>query len=217
MATYLSRQENAESLRTASPLVLASASPRRSEILRELGFEFGVVPANIDEDSLRGLAPDRLAGTLASKKAGSVSAVRPGSCVIAADTVVELDGISLGKPSDAAEAASMLDRLSGRTHLVHTGIAVRNGHLSLEGAETTEVKMRRLATAEVDAYARSGAAMDKAGAYGIQDEEFSPVESYSGSYLNVVGLPVGLFARLLLDAGEIDGSTAAELGRRDSR
>lgn len=216
MATNLSRPENAESLSTSSPLVLASASPRRSEIMRQLGFEFEVLPADIDEESLHGLEPVRLAVALANHKADAVSALRPGACVVAADTVVEFAGVSVGKPSSAGEAVSMLQSMSGKTHQVHTGIAVKVKSAVANGVETTEVKMRDLAPAEVEAYVRSGAAMDKAGAYGIQDAAFSPVESHSGSYLNVVGPPAALLARLLLEMGEIDSSVASVLGRRDS-
>lgn len=216
MATNLSRPENAENLRTTSPLVLASASPRRAEIMRKLGFEFEVVPADIDEESLQHLKPIDLAVSLARQKAEAVNFNTRGSCVIAADTVVEFSGVSVGKPSNPDEAISMLRSLSGQTHSVHTGISVKVNDVISSDVESTTVNLRELPPEEIEAYVRSGAAMDKAGAYGIQDAGFSPVESYVGSYLNVVGLPAQLLARLLLEAGEIDSSVASSVGRKDA-
>ncbi len=216
MVIDLNRHESTTVLTTASPLVLASASPRRSEILCSLGFQFEIAPADIDEEALVGVEPVRLAIELAEKKARVVRSGRPCSCVIAADTVVEIDGVSVGKPSNSAEAASMLRSLSGRTHRVHTGVAVMMDDVLTSDVETTHVTMRELTQPEIKAYVSTGAAMDKAGAYGIQDTKFSPVASYEGSYLNVVGLPVRLLARLLLEAGQIDPSVAHEISEIDS-
>lgn len=196
--------------------MLASASPRRASILRQLGMEFEVLPADVDESPGPGQSPDDLALNLAVLKAIAVARVRTGAVIVAADTVVALEGISLGKPEDSAEAIAMLSTLSGRSHLVHTGVAVSSGGVTRSGVETTEVRMRNLPESEIAAYVRSGAAMDKAGAYGVQDREFSPVESLEGSYLNVVGLPVGLMANLLLSLGEIDPETADVISRSDA-
>lgn len=203
-------------LRTKSPLLLASASPRRSAILRSLGLEFEVVPSDIDEEAVAVANPGQLAVKLAESKAETIGRLRPDSCVVAADTVVAFEEKSLGKPATEEEAAAMLRRLSGKSHEVHTGVSVRAGDRTQSGIETTHVQMRYLTPAEIEAYVCSGAAMDKAGAYGIQDTEFSPVESFTGSYLNVVGLPLGLLARLLLNVDQIDAETAAVIGRGDS-
>lgn len=216
MATNLSKPEDVTVINTVDPLVLASASPRRFEILRALGFEFDMVPADIDEEAFGDFEPPQLAVTLAEKKADAVGRLRPDACVVAADTVVALEGKSLGKPSSAAAAVAMLQTLSGRTHEVHTGVAVFAGGIIKSGVETSHVTIRQLSTSEIEAYVESGAAMDKAGAYGIQDAGLSPVESYSGSYLNVVGLPVKSLSQLLLDSGQIDAATSARLAGRDS-
>lgn len=216
MATELRRPEPARQVQTRRPLVLASSSPRRASILRQLGMEFEVLAADVDESPKQGQSPDNLALTLAEAKALAVAGIRANAAVVAADTVVALDGSSLGKPGNASEAVTMLSLLSGRSHLVHTGVAVRSGDMAVSGIETTVVRMRNLATSEIDDYVRSGAAMDKAGAYGIQDSEFSPVESIEGSYLNVVGLPVGLLAKLLLEAGEINSEAADTISGSDA-
>ncbi|MDA0231973.1 MAG: Maf family protein [Chloroflexi bacterium] len=214
MATELRQSESTgptgriRPVRTTHPLVLASSSPRRASILRRLGLEFEVLPADVDETARPGQSPEDLALSLAESKAGAVARIRPGAAVVAADTVVALDGAALGKPVDCVEAMAMLRSLSGRSHLVHTGVAVRLGGVTRSGVETTEVRMRQLSDSEIDVYVRSGAALDKAGAYGIQDSEFSPVESFHGSYLNVVGLPAGLLADLLLATGEIESDSA---------
>lgn len=171
-------------------------------------MRFEVLAADVDESPRPGQSPDNLALRLADSKALVVARVRTDAAVVAADTVVALDGASLGKPENGPGAVTMLSSLSGRSHLVHTGVAVRFGDVTVSGIETTVVRMRNLATSEIDDYVRSGAAMDKAGAYGIQDSEFSPVESIEGSYLNVVGLPVDLLATLLLEAGEINAEAA---------
>lgn len=202
MASELRRLEPAaRSLSTVHSLILASGSPRRASILQRLGMEFEVLPSDVDEATMPGQRPDELALSLAESKALTVARLRPDAVVVAADTVVALDGVALGKPKDSVEAITMLKSLSGRSHKVHTGVAVQSGDVTRSGVETTEVRMRDLTDVEIEDFVRSGAAMDKAGAYGIQDREFSPVESFEGSYLNVVGLPVGLLANLLLAGG----------------
>jgi septum formation protein len=136
--------------------------------------------------------------------------------VLAADTVVALDGQALGKPVDIADAVSMLERLSGREHDVFTGVALvwRGDLFSAVGA--TRVRFRGLTRQEIEAYVATDAPLDKAGAYGIQDGG-SPVESYEGSYSNVVGLPVALMADLLLQAGLIGGPARATIASEDAR
>lgn len=216
MASELKRSNPAQMLLSGRPLVLASASPRRSSILRDLELEFDVVPSDIDETANPNQSAKELALSLADEKARAVSVLRPDAVVIAADTVVALGEISVGKPVDAEEATTMLTSLSGRNHNVHTGVVVRSGGMAESGVETTEVLMRDLSGTDIAAYVKSGAPLDKAGAYGIQDAEFSPVSSYNGSYLNVVGLPVNLLAELLLRMGEIDAETAEKIRRSDA-
>lgn len=215
MQTDLTQQRRAPVVVTKHPLVLASASPRRSEILSQLGFVFEVVPPGIDEESVLERDLAELAKAIAEQKAFAISETHADRCVVAADTVVEFGDVSLGKPGSPAEATSMLVELSGKTHNVHTGVAVCVDGAMLSGVETTRVSMRNFSADEIESYVQSGAPMDKAGAYGIQDVEFSPVKSHDGSYLNVVGLPADLLAQLLLKAGEIDASAASLISRSD--
>ncbi len=215
MAIESISSKSADRRKTLIPLVLASASPRRSEILDAAGLEFQVIPADVDESSIDASTPPQLSKRLAEVKAQAVAASQRGSCVIGADTVVEFDGRTLGKPVDAADATSILRMLSGQSHLVHTGIAVASGGQLFSDTATTEVRFRKLTDQEIDSYVRTGSPLDKAGAYGIQDKEFSPVASYDGSYLNVVGLPLGLLGKLLHDAGVVSEATAAALREMD--
>jgi MAF protein len=186
-----------------APLVLASASPRRFEILSELGLIPAIQAANIDEDAVgrRGATGPESARLIAEAKAQSV--VMREAAVIGADTIVELDGRVLGKPSDPADARRMLIELRSREHFVTTGVAVVYGGAMFADTETTIVSMRNYALAEIDAYLATGSPLDKAGAYGIQDEPFSPAAAIRGCYLNVVGLPVCLTTNLLEQAGLI--------------
>ena len=197
-------------------LVLASASPRRAELLTRLRLPFDVAPSDVEESHIADCAPDILAETLAKLKAQSAAGAWPGRPVLAADTVVALDGQALGKPVDIADAVSMLERLSGREHDVFTGVALvwRGDLFSAVGA--TRVRFRGLTRQEIEAYVATDAPLDKAGAYGIQDGG-SPVESYEGSYSNVVGLPVALMADLLLQAGLIGGPVRATIASEDAR
>ena len=182
-------------------LILASASPRRKELLERLGLEFRTVPAEVDERPIaEGIRdPERLVTALAEAKAKAVARAHPGALVIGADTVVVLDGEILGKPSDESEARRMLSRLSGRTHHVYTGVAVVDGasgrfHVC---AEVTAVTFGRLTEELIDRYVRTGEPLDKAGAYGIQGLGATLVERVEGCYFNVVGLPLFRLARLL--------------------
>jgi septum formation protein len=176
-------------------LVLASASPRRRELLARLGLTFRVVPADIDETPLPGERPVALVRRLAAAKAAAVA----GDPVLAADTIVEVDGTILGKPVDADDARVMLRRLSGRAHHVHTGIAVRSGERVQVDVATTVVTFVPLTPALVDWYVAGGESLDKAGAYAIQGTGGAFVEHVRGSVSNVVGLPLTTVVRLLRD------------------
>lgn len=180
--------------RTEAPrrLVLASASPRRAELLTLLGLRFEVAPSDVDESPRPGEAPPDLAERLARDKA--LAAAPPGgpSLVVAADTIVVLDGALLGKPRDREEAARFVGRLAGRTHEVMTGLAVR---ALPEGTLASEVVRSRVTFApmtpeEIDWYARSGEGLDKAGAYALQGIGAVFVRGVEGSYTNVIGLPM---------------------------
>lgn len=174
-----------------APFVLASASPRRRDLLLQAGFEFEVDPADIDEVPRAGEDGTTLACRLASEKALAVSSRHTESTlVLAADTVVVVDGEAWGKPVDAEDARRMLGILSGRAHEVVTGFCWRRGPRAHVAAVRTEVRFRALRTADIDRYVATGEPLDKAGAYGIQGRAAGLVRSLRGSYTNVVGLPV---------------------------
>ncbi|MBV8601205.1 MAG: septum formation protein Maf [Candidatus Eremiobacteraeota bacterium] len=190
--------------RVITTLVLASRSPRRRELLASLGVAVDVVPSLYRENDLPGTPPLEIARTHARGKAADVSARERGpGPVIAADTVVDLDGASLGKPRDAGDARTMLASLSGRPHLVHTAFAVADGSRLIEGDSTTEVRFHRLSAAEIDAYVASGDPMDKAGAYGIQGPGSALVAAIEGDFYTVMGFPLGLFVRTLGACGMV--------------
>jgi MAF protein len=193
-------------------LILASASPRRCELLARLGLPFEVVEPAVEEGSLRG-RPERIARRLATAKARAVSEERPDAIVLAADTVVAHRGVLLGKPRDAAEAEAMLKRLRGRVHRVVTAVAVLSpGRRRLVDHALTRVTMRGYTDGEIAASIARGDPFDKAGAYAIQDERLAPVERYHGCYCNVVGLPLWTAVRLLGRAGlDITHIRAADL------
>lgn len=173
-------------------LVLASASPRRRELLAGAGLTFEVVPAYIDETPLAGEQPVDYVARLSAEKAHAVA--RPGQVVIAADTTVEVDGHILEKPVDRADAERMLRLLSGRAHRCHTGVSVRSDVDSNQALDTrvvtTEVVFVELTDAMIDWYLDTGEADDKAGAYGIQGAAGAFVERVVGSVTNVIGLPL---------------------------
>ncbi|MHC4848337.1 MAG: Maf family protein [Planctomycetota bacterium] len=164
-------------------MILASASPRRRRLLEEAGIQFLVRPADVEE--IAEGEPHEVAATNARRKAEAVD----GELVLGADTVVALGDELLGKPRDAAEARSMLERLSGTTHRVITGVALRGVRTLVRTVETA-VTMRELTRAEIDAYVASGEGLGKAGAYAIQQSADRFVTRLSGPYDNVVGLPV---------------------------
>lgn len=171
------------------PLVLASASPRRRDLLARLGLTFTVSPSDADETWPEGLETGPAAQAIALRKARAVPA--PDALVLAADTVVVLDGEILGKPGDSGEAAATLGRLSGCTHEVVTGLALAAQGRETTAHETTRVTFARLTDAEIAAYVATGSPLDKAGSYGIQDDLGALlVERIEGDYFNVVGLPL---------------------------
>ena len=181
-----------------SKLILASASPRRAELLRNAGLEFVVRPARIPEQRQDSEPPLDYAMRLARDKARAVAAQSPGAFVLGADTIVVADEHVLEKPADAADAARMLRLLSGRTHQVTTAVCLVGPGVEDTAAETTEVVMTSLSEEEIRAYVATGEPMDKAGAYAIQGRASRWVTRIDGCYFNVVGLPVPLVYRILL-------------------
>jgi septum formation protein len=183
-------------------VILASASPRRRELLRLVGIEHEVQPADIDESYLPGERPGAHAERLARGKAETVASTAGSDVVtIGSDTIVVVDGDVLGKPRDQAHAQEMLRRLSGRSHVVMTGVAVAWRGQTLSGVEAVGVTFRPLSDDEIDRYIGTGEPMDKAGAYGIQGFGATIVERVDGDYFAVMGLALNRLARLLRDAG----------------
>ena len=182
-------------------LVLASASPRRRELLSRLVERFEVVPAEVDETPPEGKAGEEAAVAIAARKALAVLA-RTGGTTLGADTnVVAADGEFLGKPRDAADARRILAKLSGTTHRVVTGVALARGGDVVTAAATTFVTMRSLTGGEIDQYVASGECFDKAGAYAIQETADRFVVRLEGSFSNVVGLPLEVVGPMLRAAG----------------
>jgi septum formation protein len=177
---------------TDQRIILASKSPRRRYLLEQAGLRLEVVPSRVDESRFRLSRPESYVRELAEAKAREVSERHPRAWVIGADTIVAIDGAILGKPASAAEAESMLARLSGRTHRVLTGycICCRSRQRHVCEVATTEVRFKFLSKAEIGWYIRTREPFDKAGAYAIQGIGTFLVKSISGSYTNVVGLPV---------------------------
>lgn len=184
-------------------LVLASASPRRKELLEMLGLrDFAIVPARGEEKTEAGLSPAETVCALSRQKAQEVaSGFDEETLVIAADTVVAVDGVILGKPSDEREAFSMLSQLSGREHQVFTGLCLLRGGESETVYERTAVRFRPLSEREIWAYIATGEPMDKAGAYGAQGVGALFVEGVSGDFFNVVGLPLCRLSKMLEKMG----------------
>jgi septum formation protein len=176
------------------PVVLASASPRRRELLRLVGIEHTVIPTDIDETHRSGEAPAVYAERLAREKAGAIQ--RDDAVVIGSDTIVVLDGDVLGKPRDRDQAAAMLRRLSGRAHVVMTAVAVAWRGRMLSGVEEVGVTFRALSDDEIRRYVETGEPMDKAGAYGIQGFGATIVDRVDGDYFAVMGLPLNRLVRL---------------------
>ena len=182
------------------PLILASASPRRRHLLDAVGLDFELAPADLDEAALAaGLPPEASALAVAAAKAAAMA--RRDACVLAADTIVVLDGVVFGKPSSGEHAREMLAALRGRDHEVITAVAVRTPEGERRTACRSVVRMRAYSAAEIDAYVAAGGGQDKAGAYGIQDEPFRPVAAIEGCWCNVMGLPLWIALRMLADGG----------------
>ena len=183
--------------------ILASASPRRRELLRNGGFDFDVQPSQVVEEIKPGESPEEFARRAAREKAMQVEASSPAdSLVLGADTVVVIDGETLGKPSNREDATRMLQFLSGRTHQVHTGVCLVRAPGQIEALEhaTTLVTFRELDEEEIRRYVESGEPMDKAGAYAVQGLASKFVTRILGCYSNVVGLPVALVYGILKKA-----------------
>lgn len=220
-------------------VILASASPRRQQFFQALGIPFSIQPADIEEAPAPGETPISMVERLAAAKALSVGdrlmkegcgrderkysddnapASHSIQIIVGADTVVALDGESLGKPQNADEARTMLQRLRGRNHYVHTAVAaVRFAGASPQAAccvvNSTIVTMRAYSDAEIENYVSSGSSMDKAGAYAIQDKRFSPVESLAGCPAGVMGLPAADLLRLLSELGFAFGGVLHQVCR----
>ena len=182
-------------------LILASASPRRRELLQKLGVPFEVIVSDCDETLPPDTPAERAAELLARRKAEAVAALYPEAVVIGADTTVVLGNTILGKPHDREECVQMLTALSGNTHRVITGAAFIVNGKTRSFSETTEVRFFALSPAEIAAYADSDEPYDKAGGYGIQGQGALLVEAICGDYCNVVGLPVARLARLMRTFG----------------
>jgi septum formation protein len=185
--------------RGRAPVVLASASPRRVALLRQVGLEFTVVDPGPDREWPEGAEPRHGVRALALDKAQRVAAKRRASVVIGADTVVMLRGARLGKPRDATEALAMLMRLQGRTHEVWTGVAVLHRGERRTAAECTEVQFARLDEATLRTYVRTGEPLGKAGAYAIQGLASQFVRRVNGDYGNIVGLPLRRVREMLAE------------------
>jgi len=176
-------------------LILASASPRRAELLRAAGYEFEIIVADVDERARDGETPDIYVRRLAAEKSAAVQAAD--AIILGADTTVVVDGEILGKPRDDDEAAAMLRRLAGRRHDVLTGVSVRYGAHEVGRVESTAVWFSALTKEDIAWYLASGEGRDKAGAYAIQGLASRFIPRIEGSYANVVGLPVAAVAELL--------------------
>ena len=186
-------------------IILASQSPRRKELLERMGIrDFETISPNVDESVFHGLPPEELVRRLSAEKAAAVAG-RAGedAIVIAADTVVALEGAVLGKPADELDAFKMLSALSGVRHQVYTGVTVCRGGEKQTAHEVTDVTFRELSEGEIEDYIATGEPMDKAGAYGIQGYGALLIQGISGDYYNVMGLPVcrlsGMLARFGVD------------------
>jgi septum formation protein len=194
--------------RVITTLVLASQSPRRRELLASLGVAVDVQPSRYHEMNMPELPPIELARKHAREKLLDALQRHPQGLVVAADTVVDLDGISLGKPRNRSQAAEMLRALSGRQHVVHTAFAVAmDGGDVIERTASTEVRFWPLSQEEIAEYVASGDSMDKAGAYGIQGRGAALVQRIDGDFYTVMGFPLGLFVRTMREHGMQVGVT----------
>ncbi len=185
----------------SAQVVLASQSPRRRELLSLVGIPHTVMPADVDETPFAGEAPIAYTERLARAKAAAISSALPDAVVIGSDTTVVIDDLILGKPVDADDARRVLRRLSGRTHVVHTAVAVARGADVRSAVVDVAVTFRALRDDEIAAYVDTGEPMDKAGSYGIQGYGATIVERIDGDYFAVMGLPLVTLVRLLGEVG----------------
>ena len=176
-------------------IILASASPRRKELLKEIVDDFEIIPATGEERADLSAPPGQIVCELAKHKCGEVFGKYPDCLVLGCDTIVYFKGKVLGKPKSREEAEQTLRELSGNVHSVYTGVCVRTAEKTLTAYERTEVTFNELSEEFIKDYVEGGSPMDKAGCYGIQDE--GVVKSHDGSYTNVVGLPVKLVEKML--------------------
>jgi len=182
------------------PIILASKSPRRQELMKLMDLDFKVVLKEVDESYPEDLLPAEIAVYIAEKKAAAFADERPGNIVITADTIVAYRKEILGKPEDAHHAAEMLGKLSGTNHQVYTGVSIAHGDKVHSFYDVTEVFFNTLTAEQIDYYVRNYNPMDKAGAYGVQDWiGFIAVEKIIGSYTNVMGLPTEKLYKMLLN------------------
>ena len=183
------------------PLILASASPRRRDLLQNLSLTFDIIPADIDETPREGEAPDVLVNRLSTAKAATIASEHHDALIIAADTVVTLEGGLLGKPVDKEENRKFIEYHSGRTHRVYTGHAAQRGEEVAACVVSTEVTFRDLSEREISWYVATGEGMDKAGGYAIQGYGAALVSEIHGCYFNVVGLSVANLLELVKKLG----------------
>ena len=186
---------------------MASASPRRKKLLGWLGFDFAIRPTDVDETIPPGETAEEACRRLARAKAEAAFQDAGGEVILAADTLVTIDGRILGKPEDVAEAKRMLGYLSGREHQVVTGFHLIGPFGGKTGSAQSSVRFRKLSQAEIEAYVATGEPMDKAGSYAIQGMGACIVEEVSGSYTNVVGLPLAAVIKLMLEQGVVAPQT----------
>jgi septum formation protein len=186
-------------------LILASKSPRRQYLLKQAGVSFAVIPSHFDESTIAMDLPAAYVKLLAEKKAADISRKYPDSWVIGADTIVQIDGDILGKPVSKKDARQMIARLSGQTHQVYTGVAIRceSRHKYFSDTFKTDVQFKRLTENEIEWYIQTDEPFDKAGAYAIQGLGTFLVKQIHGSYTNVVGLPVCEVVEYLICEGVI--------------
>ena len=180
-------------------IILASLSPRRKELLQKITTDFKVIPSTADETLPTGISPSDAVEFLSEKKAKEIFMQNPNCCVIGSDTVVAINGEILGKPDNVAQAVEMLQKLSGATHHVYTGVTVITPQGKLTTCSKTEVCFYQISSKGIENYVATGEPMDKAGAYGIQDHGALLVKSMTGDYYSVMGLPVSSLYHMLLD------------------
>ena len=181
--------------------IVASASPRRKELLSNVGFTFEVIPSDTDESCDNKLSPEELVKELGRRKAESVFAENTDAVVLGCDTIVEYNGTVLGKPESRAEAKKMLRMLSGKKHNVHTGVCIMDSEKTISFVSTVKVEFYELSEELIDSYVATGESDDKAGAYGIQGVGCVLVKGIEGDYFSVVGLPVAETVRRLSEFG----------------